>query len=120
MAAETASCNHSPNRQARFGPKSFGTNMSPENQPPNRLFKLVVVVSAAFVVTILLMIVTAFASIENPLVRFFNDHGLKLIGGEVALILVCAFAAMWLDGKQTNAAEQSGHDSEEEIPDDPV
>jgi small neutral amino acid transporter SnatA (MarC family) len=91
-------------------------NMSQENQPPNHLFKIVVVVSAAFVLTILLMIVTAFASIENPLVRFFNEHGLKLISVEVLLILVCAFAAMWLDGKQTNAAEQSAHDSDDENP----
>jgi hypothetical protein len=87
--------------------------MSQENQPPNHLFKLVVVVSAAFVLTILLMIVTAFASLENPLVIFFNEYGLKLIGVEVALILVFAFAAMWLDGKQTVAkqalaAEQDG------------
>ncbi|NQV24469.1 MAG: hypothetical protein HQ518_08880 [Rhodopirellula sp.] len=79
--------------------------MPPENVPPNPLFKLVVVVSAAFVLTILLMIVTAFSSIENPLVRFFNEYGLKLIGVEVALLLVFAFAAMWLDGKQTNAGQ---------------
>ena len=78
--------------------------MSQEDLPPNPLFKLVVVVSAAFVLTILLMIVTAFSSIENPLVRFFNEHGLKLIGAEVSLILVCSVAAMWLDGKQTSAA----------------
>ena len=89
--------------------------MTQESSPPNHLFKLVVVFSAAFVLTILLMIVTAFASIENPLVRFFNLHGLKLIGAEVLLILVFAFAAMWLDGKQTIAAEristeQSGED----------
>jgi hypothetical protein len=78
----------------------------PPNPTPNPLFKLVVVVSAAFVLTILLMIVTAFSSLENPLVIFFNEYGLKLIGVEVALILVFAFAAMWLDGKQTIAAKQ--------------
>ena len=85
----------------------------PPNPTPNPLFKLVVVVSAAFVLTILLMIVTAFSSLENPLVIFFNEYGLKLIGVEVALILVFAFAAMWLDGKQTIAAKQdvpSGND----------
>jgi len=88
--------------------------MSQENLPPNHLFKLVVVVSAAFVLTILLMIVTAFSSIENPLAIFFNEYGLKLIGVEVALILVLAFGAMWLDGKQTVAAQQdvpSGNDA---------
>ena len=85
--------------------KIDGNTMTPESSPPNHLFKLVVVFSAAFVLTILLMIVTAFSSIENPLVRFFNQHGLKLIGAEVALILIFAFAAMWLDGKQTIAAD---------------
>ncbi|MFT4554894.1 MAG: hypothetical protein ACI8P0_002438 [Planctomycetaceae bacterium] len=90
--------------------------MSPENPPPNHLFKLVVVVSAAFVLTILLMIVTAFSSIENPLVRFFNEYGLKLIGVEVTLILALAFAAMWLDGKQTIAAEYSAAEKNKEIP----
>ena len=84
--------------------------MPQENQPPNHLFKLVVVVSAAFVLTILLMIVTAFSSLENPLVIFFNEHGLKLIGVEVALILVLAFGAMWLDGKQTSAAKNRESD----------
>ena len=88
--------------------------MTTETQPPNHLFKLVVVFSAAFVLTILLMIVTAFASIENPLVRFFNLHGLKLIGAEVLLILVFAFAAMWLDGKQTISAEQTTPDGDNE------
>jgi hypothetical protein len=92
--------------------------MSPGNPPPNHLFKLVVVVSAAFVLTILLMIVTAFASIENPLVKFFNEYGLKLIGVEVVLILSLAFGAMWLDGKQTIAAEQDPSDFKDEIPDE--
>ncbi len=91
--------------------------MTPENPPPNPLFKLVVVVSAAFVLTILLMIVTAFSSIENPLVRFFNEYGLKLIGVEVTLILGLAFAAMWLDGKQTIAAQESAVEKNEEAPD---
>lgn len=88
--------------------------MTPENPTPNPLFKLVVVVSAAFVLTILLMIVTAFSSIENPLVRFFNEYGLQLIGIEVVLILGLAFSAMWLDGKQTIAAGKSAADKHEE------
>jgi len=81
--------------------------MSQETPTPNPLFKLVVVVSAAFVLTILLMIVTAFSSIESPLVKFFNNHGLKLIGVEVFLILTSAFAAMWLDGRQATAAKEN-------------
>ena len=91
--------------------------MPQEHQPPNHLFKLVVVVSAAFVLTILLMIVTAFSSLENPLVIFFNEHGLKLIGVEVALILVLAFGAMWLDGKQTIAAKQDAPTGNAAAPD---
>lgn len=90
--------------------------MTSENPPPNPLFKLVVVVSAAFVLTILLMIVTAFSSIENPLVRFFNEFGLQLIGVEVVLILGLAFSAMWLDGKQTIAAVESSTGKIEETP----
>jgi hypothetical protein len=82
--------------------------MPQENLPPNRLFKLVIVISAAFVLTILLMIVTALSSIESPLVKFFNAHGLKLIGAEVVLILVSAVAAMWIDSRQTSSA--AGYD----------
>lgn len=85
--------------------------MPPESPPPNRLFKLVIVVSAAFVLTILLMIVTALSSIESPLVKFFNAYGLPLIGIEVALILASAGAAMWIDGKQTNAAAGSADET---------
>lgn len=91
--------------------------MPQENLPPNRLFKLVIVVSAAFVLTILLMIVTALSSIESALVKFFNAHGLKLIGVEVALILVSAVTAMWLDSKQTNAA--AGYDGAATADDEP-
>jgi len=94
--------------------------MPQEDLPPNPLFKLVVVVSAAFVLTILLMIVTAFSSIENPLVRFFNEHGLTLIGVEVVLILVSSVAAMWLDGKQTNAADNSDIVDDDASPDRPM
>ena len=94
--------------------------MTPENPTPNPLFKLVVVVSAAFVLTILLMIVTAFSSIENPLVRFFNEYGLQLIGVEVVLILGLAFSAMWLDGKQTIAAGKSAIGKHEEVPNEVI
>ncbi|MDA0284469.1 MAG: hypothetical protein O3B86_14055 [Planctomycetota bacterium] len=75
--------------------------MPANDLPPNPLFKLVVVVSAAFVLTILLMIVTALSSIESRLVRFFDGHGLKLIGVEVVLILGSSIAAMWIDGRRT-------------------
>jgi len=92
--------------------------MSQENPPPNRLFRLVIVVSAAFVLTILMMIVTALSSIESPLVKFFNAHGLKLIGVEVVLILVSAVAAMWLDSRQTSAA--TGYDGPAVVGDEPI
>lgn len=92
--------------------------MPQESPTPNPLFKLVVVFSAAFVLTILLMIVTAFSSIESALVRFFNTHGLKLIGIEVVLILTSAFAAMWLDGKQTTAGKKSELTSDTPASDD--
>lgn len=83
--------------------------MSREGPTPNPLFKLVVVVSAAFVLTILLMIVTAFSSIESSLVKFFNSHGMKLIGVEVSLILASSVAAMWLDSKQTSESSSPSH-----------
>lgn len=78
--------------------------MAPEENPPNPLFKLVVVVSAVFILTILLMIVTALGSNESPLVRFFNDHGLTLVGIEVGSLLFLIIAAMALDRRQTLAA----------------
>lgn len=78
--------------------------MPSENQPPNVLFKLVVVASAVFVVTILLMIVTGLGPIESRLVGFFNEHGMKLILIEAALILFLAVNAMALDRRQTIAA----------------
>ena len=88
--------------------------MNPEDTPPNPLFRLVVVISAAFVLTVLMMIVTVFGSSESPVVRFFNDHGVMLIGIEVGLILLTGGAAMALDRRQTLAAMQNAEKTQDQ------
>lgn len=82
------------------------------SQPASPLFRLLIPLSAAFVVTILAMVASLFGNAEAPAARFLNDHGGTLIAGEVTAILgVCALA-MTFDRIQTlrNRLELSQRD----------
>ena len=67
----------------------------------NIWFRLVIVGCSIFILTILVMLATAFSGGLGVLTRFFNDRGFLLLGIEVAVILVLAVAAMAADRRQT-------------------
>lgn len=88
------------------------------NSAPNPLFRLVVVVSAAFLITVLMMIVSAFSG-GSPVALWMNRNGVQLIGVEVALVVVLSVLAMKLDGRRAAAArdDEAAHASETEAED---
>ena len=66
---------------------------------PNPLFRLVVVASAAFLITVLMMIVSAFAE-GSSTAQWMNRNGVKLIGIEVVLVIALSVLAMKFDRSQ--------------------
>ena len=77
------------------------TQVDPTNVPPNPLFKLVIVASAAFLITILLMVATTLSSARSPVRQFIDQYGLRLIGIELTVMFVSGFLAMLVDRRQT-------------------
>lgn len=69
------------------------------------LFRLVIVASAALLVTVLGMIAAAFAPPESSLTRFFDRNGLSLLGVEVLGILGFGILAMASDQPPSNGDE---------------
>lgn len=80
------------------------TDADPTNVKPNLLFRLVIFFSAAFLITILLLMATTFSASRSPVKQMLDLYGLHLIGIELAAILVCGFFAMAVDRRQTLAA----------------
>lgn len=88
------------------------TQADPTNVKPNLLFRLVIVFSAAFLLTILMFLATTFSSSRSSVKQILDLYGLQMIGLELAAILVSGFFAMALDRRQTLAkkAELSATD----------
>ena len=80
------------------------TDADPANVKPNLLFRLVIFFSAAFLITILLLMATTFSASRSPVKQMLDLYGLYLIGIELVAILVCGFFAMAIDRRQTLAA----------------
>ena len=70
------------------------------NSTPNPLFRLVVVCSAVFLITVLMMIAAAFSS-SSPIAQWINRYGVQLIGVEVVLIVAFTVLAMKFDRRQS-------------------
>lgn len=82
------------------------TDADPANVKPNLLFQLVIFFSAAFLITILLLMATTFSASRSPVKQMLDLYGLYLIGIELVAILVCGFFAMAIDRRQTLAARE--------------
>ena len=82
------------------------TDADPANVKPNLLFRLVIFFSAAFLITILLLMATTFSASRSPVKQMLDLYGLYLIGIELVAILVCGFFAMAIDRRQTLAASE--------------
>ena len=83
------------------------TDADPTNVKPNLLFRLVIVFSAAFLITILLLLATTFSASRSPVKQILDLYGLHLIGLELAAMLLCGFFAMLVDRRQTLAARDA-------------
>jgi hypothetical protein len=70
------------------------------------LFKLVIVSSATFLVTVLSMTVSMMFPSESPASKFINRNGLQIIGVEVVLIIVSGILAMAVDRRRTIARQR--------------
>ena len=71
---------------------------------PNPLFRLVVVVSAAFLITVLMMIVSVFSD-SSATAQWMNRNGVRLIAVEVVLVIILSVLAMKFDRSQSLAEQ---------------
>ena len=83
------------------------TDADPTNVKPNLLFRLVIFFSAAFLITILLLMATTFSASRSPVKQMLDLYGLHLVGIELAALLACGFFAMVVDRRQTLAARDA-------------
>ena len=74
---------------------------SRKGEPEQPLFKLVIVSSAAFLITVLSFTVTMLFPSESPASKFIDRNGLQMIGVEVVLIIVFGILAMAVDRRRT-------------------
>ena len=77
------------------------TEEARKDEPEQPLFKLVIVSSAAFLITVLSMTVSMMFPSESPASKFLNRNGLQMIGVEVVLIIVFGILAMAVDRRRT-------------------
>jgi hypothetical protein len=77
---------------------------------PSFWFRAAAFIAALFVLTIFIMIAGLFSDPDLPINHWLNRHGMALLLGEVALLLVVGFLAMLTD---RSAAAQ--HNDEQQI-----
>lgn len=72
----------------------------------NPFFPLAAISSALFIVTILALIASVFGDPRAPVAQLLDRYAGRLIAGEVALILLTGFLAMFVDRRQTKRTER--------------
>jgi hypothetical protein len=72
--------------------------------------------AALFVLTVFIMVAALFSDPGLPINRWLNRYGLWLLAGEVGLLLVIGFLAMWGDHGGSEAPQQLAVDDDERIP----
>lgn len=75
--------------------------MSDSPPPRNLFFPLVTFASGLFIITILAFLASVFGDPRAPLARLLEQYGGRVIGGEVAAILISGFLALFVDRRQT-------------------
>jgi hypothetical protein len=80
--------------------------MAKAREPVNPFYVLLVLLGIVFLVTACAYGVMAYRAISpnvelqakpHPLTEFLDEHGVELLGGELALLAAASFAAMGLD-----------------------
>lgn len=75
-------------------------------------FRLLLIASVAFLLTVLMMVAATFSESGSPMSRLFDHHGLRILGIEVALVIGCGLAAMIADRRQTLKSLRELEDSQ--------
>ena len=77
---------------------------NPPRRPPPVLFQIVGVAAFLFILTVLIMVAALFSDPDSPLNEWFNQYGVWLLLGEVAVMFVLGIVGMFRDqGKNDQA-----------------
>lgn len=85
--------------------------MAKPKEPINPFYVLVVLVGVVFVVTTFAYGTMAYRAVaqteESPgLMSMLDEHGVSILSGELAVLGLVTFGAMWLDGVRTRRAQR--------------
>lgn len=85
--------------------------MAKPKEPINPFYVLVVLIGVAFVVTTFAYGTMAYRAVaqkdESPgLMSMLDEHGVSILSGELAVLGLVTFGAMWLDGVRTRRSER--------------
>lgn len=75
--------------------------MSEPSRRRNPFFALAALASAVFIITILALVAGVFGDSRAPLARLLDRYAGRLIAGEVVVILLTGFLALFVDRRQT-------------------
>jgi hypothetical protein len=91
-------------------------SMSDARDSRNPFFPLAAFCSVLFIITILALVASVFGDPRAPLARVLDQYAGRLIGGEVAAILLTGFLALFIDRRQTlrsrNDSLKAPHDQQ--------
>ena len=102
--------------------------MAKAREPVNPFYVLLVLLGIVFLVTACAYGVMAYRALSpvvarqaqpHPLTEFLDDHGVELMGGEIALLAAASFAAMGLDRWRDLRRIKQGPSPRAENPDAP-
>jgi hypothetical protein len=79
--------------------------------PPTFLFRLIIPVTAVFIITIMSMIAVVFSDERAPVAQFLNRHGNTMLMVEFVAVIIVTFVAMAYDRYQTLRAQAEDHGS---------
>ena len=74
--------------------------MSSEKPRESFFFRLVIVSSIAFLLTVLLMVASSFSTTVSPTAQALNRNGALVLGIEVAVIFITGALAMFFDNRR--------------------
>lgn len=85
--------------------------MTKPKEPINPFYVLVVLVGVVFVVTTFAYGTMAYRAVaqkdESPgLMSMLDEHGVSILSGELAVLGIVTFGAMWLDGVRTRRSQR--------------
>ena len=80
--------------------RGSGAVTSSEKLRESFFFRLVIVSSVAFLLTVLLMVASSFSTTASPSAQTLNRNAVWVLGVEVAVILIAGTLAMLFDNRK--------------------